>query len=206
MSAATGRQTRSLRSTMVTSPVDQDHEGGEHEHAGEHAGHVEHAFGLLDDVAETGGRAEILAHHRAHHREPDRSMERGEHPRQRRRPVDVAHELALAHAEHAGVGEDRRAHLLDALIDVEEHDEEHQRDAERHLRGDAEAEPEREDRREHHARQRIDHLHIGIEHRGDRAAAARTRSRPARPPTEPMTKASTASTSVTQRCFQIVPS
>ena len=32
-------------------PVDQDHEGGEHEHPGEHAGDVEHAFRLLDDVA-----------------------------------------------------------------------------------------------------------------------------------------------------------
>ena len=57
--------------------------------------------------------------------------------------------------------------FLDALIDVEEHDEEHQRDAERDLRPDAEAEPQREDRRQHDARQRIGHLHIGIEHRGD---------------------------------------
>src|SRR5215831_6301299 len=49
--------------------VDQDHETGEHEHAGKHAGDVKHAFGLLDEVAKPGGRAEILAHHRAHHRE-----------------------------------------------------------------------------------------------------------------------------------------
>ena len=60
-----------------------------------------------------------------------------------------------------------RADFLDALIDVEEHDEEHQRDAERDLRPDAEAEPQREDRRQHDARQRVGHLHIGIEYRGD---------------------------------------
>ena len=60
-----------------------------------------------------------------------------------------------------------RGDFLDALIDVEEHDEEHQRDAERDLRPDAEPEPQREDRRQHHARQRVGHLHIGIEHRGD---------------------------------------
>src|SRR6184192_4797552 len=41
--------------------VDADHKRGEYEHAGEHAGDVEHAFGLLDDVAESGSRAEILA-------------------------------------------------------------------------------------------------------------------------------------------------
>ena len=31
--------------------IDGDHEGREHEHAGEYAGDVEHAFGLLDQVA-----------------------------------------------------------------------------------------------------------------------------------------------------------
>ena len=148
-------------------PVDRDHEGGEHEHAGEHAGDVEHALGLLDQIAEPGRRAEIFADHRADHREADRRVQRGEHPRQRRRPIDVAHELAVVHAEHAGVGEHGRAHLLDALIDVEEHDEEHERDAERDLRPDAEPEPQREDRRQHDARQRVDHLDVRIEHRGD---------------------------------------
>src|SRR5215471_12663763 len=113
--------------------VDTDHEGSEHEHAREHARHIEHAFRLLDEVAEPGGRAEILADHGTDHRKADRGMERGEHPGQRRGPIDVAHERPLAHAQHAGIGEDGRAHLLHALIDVEEDDEEHERDAERHL-------------------------------------------------------------------------
>jgi hypothetical protein len=45
--------------------------------------------------------------------------------------------------------------------------EEHQRDAERDLRPDAEPKPQREDRRQHDPRQRIEHLHIGVEYRGD---------------------------------------
>src|SRR5665647_3033347 len=134
--------------------------------AGEHAGDVEHAFCLLDQVAQARRGTEIFADHRAHHGKADRGVQRGKHPGQRRRPIDVAHQLPLAHAQHARIGQHRRADFLDALIDVEEHDEEHQRDAERHLRPDAKAEPEREDRRQHHARQRVDHLHIGIEHRG----------------------------------------
>ena len=151
--------------------VDHDDEHREHEHAGEHARDVEHALGLLDDVAEARGRAEIFADHRADHRKADRGVQRGEHPGERRGPVHVAHQLPLAHAEHARVGEHRRAHFLHALIDVEEHDEEHQRDAERDLRGDAEPEPEREDRRQHDARQRVDHLHVRVEHRVDRRLA-----------------------------------
>ncbi len=79
----------------------------------------------------------------------------------------MAHQRTVVHAEHAGIGEHGRAHLLDALVDVEEHDEEHQRDAERDLGPDAEAEPQGEDRRQHHAGQRVDHLHVGIEYRRD---------------------------------------
>jgi hypothetical protein len=56
---------------------------------------------------------------------------------------------------------------LHALIDIEEHHEEHQGDAERDLGPDAEPEPQREDRRQHHTRQRIHHLDVGIEDRGD---------------------------------------
>ena len=40
--------------------VDDQHEHREDEHAGEHAGDVEHAFRLLDEIAEPGGGAEIL--------------------------------------------------------------------------------------------------------------------------------------------------
>ncbi len=75
-------------------------------------------------------------------------------------------ELALVHAEHAGIGQDRRRDLAHALIDVEEHDEEDEREAERHLRPDAESEPEREDRRQHDAGQGVRRLDIGVEHRG----------------------------------------
>src|SRR5438067_1375736 len=49
--------------------VDRDYEHREHQHAGEHACDVEHALGLLDDVAEPRRRAEIFADHRADHRE-----------------------------------------------------------------------------------------------------------------------------------------
>ena len=75
----------------------------------------------------------------------------------------MAHQLALVHAEHAAIGQNRAADFLDALIDVEEDDEEHQRDAERHLRPYAQPEPQREDWRQDDARQRVCHLHIGIE-------------------------------------------
>src|SRR6185312_16094617 len=50
--------------------VDHDDKGRQHEHAGEHAGDVEHAFSLLDQVAEAGRGAEIFAHHRAHDGKP----------------------------------------------------------------------------------------------------------------------------------------
>ena len=203
--AATGRQTSSRRSTSVTTASIDDDEGRQHEHAGEHAGDVEHAFGLLDQIAEPGRGAEIFADHRADHGKADRGVQRGEHPRQRRRPIDVAHQLPLVHAEHARIGEHRRADFLDALIDVEEHDEEHQRDAERDLRPDAEAEPEREDRRQHHARQRVDHLDVRIEHRGGaRLAREPEADQRRRRPSRSRRRGSTSS-SVTQRCFQITP-
>ena len=95
------------------------------------------ALGLLDQVAEAGGGAQVLADHGADDGKADGGVQRGEHPGQRGRPVDVGQQLALAHAEHAGVGEDDGAHLPYPLIDVEEDDEEHERDAERDLRPDA---------------------------------------------------------------------
>ena len=132
---------------------------------GEHAGHVEHALGLLDQVTKPGRRAEIFADHGTDDGKADRGMKRRKHPRERRRPIHVTHQRPLAHAEHAGIGEHGRAHLLHALIHVEEHDEEDEGDAERDLRPDAKSQPEREDRCQHHARQRVDHLHVRIEHR-----------------------------------------
>ena len=74
---------------------------------------------------------------RADEGEPDGRVQRRKHPRQGRRPIDVAQQLALVHAEHAGVGEDDRRNLAHALIDIEEDDEENQRHAERNLRPDA---------------------------------------------------------------------
>src|SRR5216684_2941339 len=68
---------------------------------------------------------------------------------------------------HAAIIQHGGADLLDALIDVEEHDEEHQRDAERDLRPDAKAKPQREDGRQNDARQRVGHLDVGIEYRGN---------------------------------------
>src|SRR5581483_8610591 len=76
-------------------------------------------------------------------------------------------QLPLAHAEHAAVIEHGGADLLDALVDVEEHDEKHQAHAERDLGPDAEPEPQREDRPKHDTRQRVGHLDIGIEYGSD---------------------------------------
>src|SRR5476649_2199568 len=47
--------------------VDDDDKGSKHEHAGEHAGHVEYAFRLLDQIAKSSCRAEIFADHSANH-------------------------------------------------------------------------------------------------------------------------------------------
>ena len=54
--------------------VDDEHEGGQHEHAGENAGHVKHALRLLNEVTEPGGGAQIFAHHRAHHGKAHRGV------------------------------------------------------------------------------------------------------------------------------------
>src|SRR5215471_9192121 len=79
----------------------------------------------------------------------------------------MAHQLAFAHSKHARVGQDRGAHFLYTLVDVEKYDEKYKRHAERNLRPDAEAKPERKNRRQHNAWQRIDHLDVRIEYRSD---------------------------------------
>ena len=43
---------------------------------GEHAGHVEHALGLLDQVTKPGRRAEIFADHGTDDGKADRGMKR----------------------------------------------------------------------------------------------------------------------------------
>jgi len=78
----------------------------------------------------------------------------------------MAHQLALAHSEHARICQHSRADLFHALIDVEEHNEEHQGEAERNLRPDPEAKPKRKDRRQHYAWERVRHFYIRVEDRG----------------------------------------
>ena len=169
--ADAGARSFSMRNDRHARHVDEDDEDGQDQHAGEDAGHVEHALGLVDLVAEPGGRAEIFADDGADEGEAHRGVQRREHPGQRRRPIDVAQKLTLVHAEHARIGKHHRRDFANALIHVEEDDEEHEREAERHLRPDAEAEPQGEDRREHHARQRIRRLDVGIEHGGEQFLA-----------------------------------
>src|SRR5260370_1166060 len=56
--------------------IDRHHEHRQHDHAGKHAGDIEHAFGLLDQIAKPCRRTQILADHRADHGKPDRGMQR----------------------------------------------------------------------------------------------------------------------------------
>ena len=80
--------------------------------AGHSAGHMS----LLLELEETGPvlLTADAADNRAHHGKTDGDVERGEHPGQRRGPVDVAHERALAHAQHARIRQHGRTDLLDA--------------------------------------------------------------------------------------------
>src|ERR1700756_1995789 len=117
----------------------------------------------------------------------------------------MARELALAHAEHSSIGEHGRAHLLDTLVDVEEHDEEDEGDAKRHLRPDAKPEPEREDRRQHHARERIDHFPVRVE--PPPITGLRPNQKPtSTPASDPIANANSDSVKVIAKCLQILPS
>ncbi len=186
-----GRQTKSRRSTSVTTLSITMTKAARMNIPAKTPATSNTPLGLLDQVAEAGGRAEVFADHGADHGEADRGVQRGEHPRQRRGPVDVAQQLPLVHAQHTGIGEHGGAHFLDALIDIEEHDEKDERHAERDLGPDAEAEPQHEDRGQNDARQGIRRLHIGVEDRGDARLAGRTRSRrPRRWPSRWQTPAS----------------
>src|SRR5262245_16987769 len=44
-------------------PVNDKHEYGKNDHTGKHARRVERSLGLIDEIAEPGGRAQVLAHH-----------------------------------------------------------------------------------------------------------------------------------------------
>ena len=160
----------SRRSSRPTSAVEHQRERGQHQDAGHHGVDVERALGLQDQVAHAARGAEVLADHRADEGQAHAGVQRAEHPARGAGQVDVAQQLPRAGAEHACVGQHHRAHLLHALVDVEEDDEEHQRHAERHLARDAQAEPHREDRRQDHARHRVQRLDVGVEdRRGHRA-------------------------------------
>ena len=119
----------------------------------------------MDQVAHATGRPQVFADHCADESQADAGVQAGEHPARRARQVDMAQQLARRRPEHPGVGQDHRADLFDALVDVEEHDEEHQRDAQRHLAGDAQTKPDREDRRQDDARHRVHRLDVGLEQR-----------------------------------------
>jgi hypothetical protein len=51
--------------------IDREHEGCQDEHAGKHARHVKYAFGLLDQITEAGGGAEVFADYGANYGEAD---------------------------------------------------------------------------------------------------------------------------------------
>jgi len=105
--------------------------------AGEHAGDVEHAFGLLDQIAEppadpryspttaptTAKPTEVCSEENIHDSADGQYTCR----------INCRSLMP----EHAAIVEHGGRDFLDALIDVEEHDEEHQRDAERDLGPDA---------------------------------------------------------------------
>src|SRR6266540_5382833 len=65
--------------------VENEREHRQHEDACEHGIDVEHALGLVDEVAHASRRAEIFADHRTHEREPDGSVEAREYPTRGRR-------------------------------------------------------------------------------------------------------------------------
>ena len=91
---------------------------------------------------------------------------------------------------------------LHALVDVEEHDEEYEREAERHLRPDPEPEPQHENRRQHHARQSVRHLDVGIENRGEQRPA-REQETEQNPSRRTEAEGQDRLQSVIQRCRQI---
>gem|GEM_PF-5399008 len=93
----------------------------------------------MNKVAQTCRGAEIFTDHRTDHCKSNGCVQAGEHPGQRGGQIDIAQQLTFIHAEHARVRQDGLVHFLDALIDIEEHDEEYQRHAKRDLRPDAKA-------------------------------------------------------------------
>src|SRR5574337_209553 len=80
--------------------VEREREHRQHDDPGHHGVDVEHALGLMDQVAHAAGRSQVLAHHRADEGQPHAGVQRAEDPARRARQVDVAQQLARSGAEH----------------------------------------------------------------------------------------------------------
>src|SRR5690242_14919989 len=130
------------------------------QHRGEHAVRVEVVLRGGDHQPEAPLGAEELADDRADDREPERDVQAGDDPGQRRWDYDVAGDGAARGTQDPGVVEQVAVHLTDALEGVEEHHEEHQDRGQRHLGGDAQAEGDGEERAEHDPRDGIGDLDI----------------------------------------------
>src|SRR2546421_5870438 len=61
--------------------IEQQREGGEDQDAREYAVDVECPLRLQDEIPDAGGRAEVLAHDRAHERHSDADVQRSEERR-----------------------------------------------------------------------------------------------------------------------------
>src|SRR5437870_12449817 len=107
--------------------IEQQREGGEDQDAREYAVDVERPLRLQDEIPDAGGRAEVLAHDRAHERHSDADVQTGEDPTGRGGQVDVAEQLPARGAQHAHAGKHHRANYAFAQEDVEEVDEADQR-------------------------------------------------------------------------------
>src|SRR5204862_3024205 len=86
--------------------IQDQREHGEDQDPGEDGVDVEHALGLVDEIAYTPGRAQILADHGADEGEPDRSVQAREDPARRGREIDETKQLLARRAEHARVRQD----------------------------------------------------------------------------------------------------
>src|SRR5919106_2946164 len=85
----------------IDAEVDAEHHRRGEQQPGEHAGGVEDALRLRDEITDSAGGAHVLADHRPDEREPDRGVKRGEDPRHRGRQVNVAEQLAIGGLQHA---------------------------------------------------------------------------------------------------------
>ena len=105
VSPARGCHTIRRFSIQAHRPVENEGESGQQQDACEHGVDVEYALGLVDQVAHTHCRSQVLTHHRADERKAHRIVQAREHPAHRARKIDMAQQLSPTCAEHARIGE-----------------------------------------------------------------------------------------------------